>query len=239
MDSSTGDPVWRSDSPTARIAIIAALELEAGIPRRLRVPPCPMVYVSGPGRERARIAAERAITDGAEAILSWGLAGGLKEAAQTGTVLLPEAVISAEGQWPSDRAWRERLALALAGRFSVNQQPLVSTERILTTRQEKSKTASESGASAVDMESAAIAQVATEHGVAFVVLRVVADGPRDELPDNVETLVTADGHTRLRGLLGMVTSLRRLHLLLALARHSQAARRQLGAVIQELVRSAR
>jgi adenosylhomocysteine nucleosidase len=198
-----------------------------------------MVYVSGPGRERARIVAERAIADGAEAILSWGLAGGLQATAQTGTVLLPEAVVSARGQWPSDSAWRERLAVALAGRFCVNQLPLVSTERVLTTRQEKSAMASESGASAVDMESAAIAQVATEHGVAFVVLRVVADGPHDELPDNVESLVATDGHTRLRGLLGMVTSLRRLHRLLALARHSLAARRQLGAVIQELLRSAR
>jgi adenosylhomocysteine nucleosidase len=239
MDSSTGDPVWRSESPAARIAIIAALELEAGIPRRLCGSQCPTIYVSGPGRERARIVAERAIADGAEAILSWGLAGGLNETAPTGTVLLPEAVIGADGQWPSDRVWRERLAVALANRFVLNQQPLVSTEHILTTLQDKSTTASESGASAVDMESAAIAQVATEHGVAFVVLRVVADGPRDELPVNVATLVTADGHTRLRGLVGMVTSLHRLRLLLALARHSHAARRRLGAVIQELVRSAR
>jgi len=238
MDSSTGDPVWRKDSPTKRIAIIAALELEAKIPKQVCGAQCPIVYVSGPGSERARLIAERAVADGAEAILSWGLAGGLSELALTGTVVLPETVISDAGQWTTDSVWRERLAAALADHFSLIDQPLFSAKHVLTTPQEKSATARASGASTVDMESAAIANVASDNGIAFVALRVVADGAYDELPDNVETLVTADGRTRFRGLLGMLTSLHRFRLLLALARHSQAARRQLVAIMRELVRSA-
>lgn len=236
MDSSTGDPVWRSDSPAKRIAIIAALELEAKIPISICGVRCPAVYVSGPGRERARIMAERAIADGAEAIVSWGLAGGLSDTVRTGSVLLPRSVISADGEWPSDSAWRKRLARVLADRFSPVQQQLFSAERVLTTQQQKSTAANQSGASAVDMESAAIARVASERGIAFVVLRVIADGLRDELPDNVEALVTADGRTRFRGLLGIVTSPRRIRLLLGLARHSRAARRKLAAVMRELSR---
>lgn len=239
MDSSTGDPVWRSDLPAARIAIIAALKLEGKIARASRGSGCPSIYVSGPGRERARIAAERAIASGAKAIVSFGLAGGLNAAAQTGTVVLPAAIVSDQGQWPSDSAWRGRLAGVLAARFSPSQQPLYSADRVLTTLSAKSLAASEFGAAAVDMESAAIARVAFEHGVAFVAVRVVADGPLDELPDNVERLVTPGGRTRFRGLIGMVTSLRRLRLLLSLARHSQVARRQLAAVVQELARSDR
>jgi adenosylhomocysteine nucleosidase len=239
MDSSTGDPVWRSDSPTTRIAIIAALELEARIPRQVCGAQGAAVYVSGPGRERARIAAESAIAGGAEALISWGLAGGLTEMAQTGTVVLPEAVVSDQGQWPSDNPWRERLAAVLERRFPLVQQRLLSADRVLTTPEEKAVAAIESGASAVDMESAAIARVASENSVAFVAIRVVADGPRDELPDNVEQLVTADGRTRFRGLFGMFTSVRRLRLLLALARHSHAARGQLVAVMREIAGSVR
>jgi hypothetical protein len=239
MDSSTGDPVWRSDSQASRIAIIAALELEARIPKALCGNRCPTVYVSGPGRDRAYAMAERAVAEGAEALVSWGLAGGLSEQAPTGTVMLPDAVVDDSGRWPTETVWRERLAAVLDRRFSPLQRPLYSAERVLTTRREKSLAANRSGASAVDMESAAIAEIASVNGVAFVAIRVVADGPLDELPDHVEGLVTADGRTRYLGLPGMLTSIRRIRLLLSLAQNSQAARRRMVSIVQELVQSSR
>jgi hypothetical protein len=239
MDSSTGDPVWRSNSPTSRIALIAALELEARIPKTVFGAQCPSVYISGPGRERAYLTASHAIAEGAEALVSWGLAGGLSAETKTGAVILPGEVISETGSWPTDIGWRQRLADALDGQFPLVQQPLYSAEQVLTSPQSKSVAATRFGASAVDMESAGIAAAALEHGVSFVVLRVIADGPVTALPDNVEALVTSDGHTRYFGLLGVLISPRRLRLLVGLARSSQHARRQLALVAEALAGSVR
>jgi nucleoside phosphorylase len=236
MNSGTGDPVWRSDLPVRQIAVIAALELEAKIPRRWCGSQCPGIYVSGPGRESAGRTAKRAIAEGARAIVAWGLAGGLSEQAEPGTIVLPEWVTCDRGRWATDFAWRGRLVAALANRFSLVGQLLYSADEVLTTRKSKADAAGRTGAAAVDMESAAIAEVASEQGVAFVAIRVVADGPYDELPDNIETLVTADGRTRMRGLAGMLGSMRQLRLLIGLARRSYAAQRQLIDVVQELAR---
>ena len=89
MAPATGDPVWRADVPREQLAVIVALELEAAILRRAHRLAAPPVFVSGPGLERARAAAERAIAAGARALIGWGLAGGLSETAVTGSVLLP------------------------------------------------------------------------------------------------------------------------------------------------------
>jgi adenosylhomocysteine nucleosidase len=239
MNSGTGDPVWRSDSPASRIAIITALEIEAKVPRLMAGEHRPVIYVSGPGQERALAMAELAIARGAEALIAFGLAGGLGVAARTGSVIVPTELLSDNGRWQSDAPWRKRLVDALDNRFAVIEAPLFSANQVVTTAEAKAALASRSGALAVDMESAAVAQAAAEAGKPFVAIRVIADGPGDELPDMAADLVTDDGGTRYRGLLGCLTSLRRLHLLFGLARNSQQARRELKALAGYLVSSAR
>lgn len=237
MNSGTGDPVWRSDSPAERIAIIAALELEAAIPKRFAGNRCPPVYVSGPGSERAFTAARRAISDGASALMSWGLAGGLTESVATGTIVVPDLLVSGAGQWQANAAWRQRLLDALGSRFGLSDGPLYTADRVITTLEDKSRLASSTGSVAVDMESAGVAEAAAEDSIPFVALRVVADGPKDELPDNAAALITPSGRTRYRGLLGFLFSPRRLKLLVALAGRSRDARQQLEAVMRELVQT--
>jgi hypothetical protein len=51
------------------------------------------------------------------------------------------------------------------------------------------------------------------------------------LPDEVESLVTADGRTRYRGLAAIVTSPRQIGLLAGLAKNSGRAR----AVLQQII----
>jgi len=123
---------------------------------------------------------------------------------------------------------------ALSGQFALNDGPLYSADRVVTTLVEKSRLATSSGAAAVDMESASVAEAAAEHSLPFVALRVIADGPNDALPDNVEALITPNGRTRLRGLLGFIGSVERLRLLKRLAVNSSHARRQLESVIRQL-----
>jgi adenosylhomocysteine nucleosidase len=107
-------------------------------------------------------------------------------------------------------------------------------ETVVSDPDDKSALAVSSGAIAVDMESAAIARVATEAGLPFVVLRVVADDAADALPDKVESLVTDDGRTRLRGLLNFVLAPAEFARLIRLAQRSQRARKVLQRVAVQL-----
>jgi adenosylhomocysteine nucleosidase len=234
MDSGTGDPVWHSDSPITGIAVIAALDLESRILKFAAGDNCPIVYVSGPGRAGAYAAAERAIAAGASALISFGLAGGLGPEASTGRLVLPTSVASVDGEWRSDAAWRNRLANVLEKECPSIDCLLYSADRVLTTRDEKASLRALSGACAVDMESAAIAKAATEAGVAFVALRVIADGPDDELPAKVEALVTEEGRTNYRAVVGFFVSPSQLRLLFGLAVKSRLARKQLTKVVRTL-----
>lgn len=234
MDSGTGDPVWRSDSAASRVAVIVGLRLEAKVLRRIRAPDRPRVCISGPGSERAFLAATGAIDEGAKALMSFGLAGGIGAGADTGTVVVPETLKSDAGAWKADPPWRQRLILALKPGFRLLEGPIYSAGAVVVTPRDKAGLASSTGAVAVDMESAGIARAAAEAGLPFVAIRVVADGPEDSLPENVETLVSASGGTRLSGLPAMLLSFRRLHLLAGLALRSRRARAELARVIRVL-----
>ncbi len=231
MESGTGGPVLCSEVCASRVALVAALELEARIPQDLAQSAAPAVYTSGPGRERAFAAAKNAVAAGAGALVSWGLAGGLSPDAATGTVVLPTTIVNGSGEWRTDDAWRERLAARLSGALPVTERPLYTADRVLTRPVAKAELAARSGAVAVDMESSGLARAAAEAGLPFIVLRVVADAAEDELPEDIEALVTDDGRTRYRGLAGVLTSPRQLGLLLRLARNSGRARSVLKQVI--------
>lgn len=224
MESGTGGPVFCSQVPASRVALIAALELEARIPRLVTQSAAPAIYTSGPGRERAFAAATTAIAAGAGALVSWGLAGGLSADAATGTVVLPATVYNGSGEWRTDDDWRARLAARLSPTLPLTERPLYTADHVLTRAAAKAELAQRSGAVAVDMESSGLARAAAEAGLPFIVLRVVADGAEDALPDDIEALVTDDGRTRYRGLLGVLTSPRQIGLLIRLARNSGRAR---------------
>jgi len=233
MNADTGDPVWRADSPAERVAILAALEIEAAIPRRLLGGANP-IYVSGPGDRRAYATAQRALGDGATALIALGFAGGLAPEARTACIVLPRSVIGTGGEWPTAAEWRQALADVLGRDFALLDGALYSAEQVVTTPADKSALAARSGAVAVDMESAAAARAATEAGVPFIVLRVIADSAGDQLPQNVELLVTDAGRTNYAKLPMFIFSLSRLPALFRLARRSGAARRELGRVMQVL-----
>jgi adenosylhomocysteine nucleosidase len=239
MESGTGSPVLCSPVPASRVALVAALELEAKIPRRIDASHAPLIYTSGPGHERAFATAREAIDAGADALICWGLAGGMSPDAVTGTVVLPATILNGTGEWRTDDAWRERLRDALSPCLPVTDRALYTADHVLTTPGAKAELASRSGAVAVDMEASGLARAAADAGLPFVVIRVVADGAGDALPAEVESLVTEDGRTRYRGLASVIASPGQLRLLIRLAQNSGRARAVLQQVISILAGSAR
>jgi adenosylhomocysteine nucleosidase len=185
---------------------------------------------------RAAEAARRAIEADASALLSFGIAGGLRSGIATGAVILPNTVIDVAGALSCDPGWCTQLADTLGKTFTLIRDPLVSIDHVATTLPEKQSLAQRHEAAAVDMESAAIAREAAAAGLPFAALRVVADGSADALPRDIESLVTADGRTHLPALLGFCARPQDLPALIRLGRRSGRARAVLARVAETLAR---
>jgi hypothetical protein len=187
------------------------------------------VIQSGPGPERAAHAATAALASGASGLVSFGLAGALREQLEAGVVLLPRRVRTAAGaSFGADPEAHALLAAALhAAGIRPNLDDLLSVPAALTTAAEKLDAAAD-GAVGVDMESAAIAGVAARAGARFVALRVVVDTARDELPREVERWIDERGERRLGAAFSAALRPARWPSLVTLARRYRVARRTLG-----------
>jgi len=218
--------------------VIVALELEARTLDVFSAEPQMRVYVSGPGRERARAAARHAIADGAGALLAWGMAGALRADGESGDVVVPARVLSASGEWDTDAVWRRRIAAALAARFEIGESALFSSVEVIARPEAKRALGERTGAHAIDMETAAVAEVAAEAGRPCIAIRVIVDRQRDALPEGIEALMAADGRTRHRGLWPLLLRPSRIPPLVVLARRSRVAQGVLRDVAGTLRESA-
>jgi len=191
-----------------------------GLPEGRRPP----VVVSGIGAERAAGAASRLIEDGAPALISFGIAGGLDPAIGPGEVIVSDAVVAPDGtRYPSPPDWVERM-LALTRGQGVGAGTIAGSERSVVTAEAKRALGEATGAIAVDMESHAIAEKALEAGVPFLAIRAVADGQGRGLPKWLGPYVGGDGSVDHLGIvLAALVRPWRIGALLALAGDSRRA----------------
>jgi adenosylhomocysteine nucleosidase len=144
---------------------------EARIARRSGLP----IAIGGGTPQGARAAAERLLREGARSLISFGLAGGLDPALVPGDIVAAEAVLSGGQVWVCDAALLKRL--------SAKRVPLLlAGDAIVATAREKARLHAQTGAAAVDLESGAVAELATAAGVPFAVLRAICDGAKRNLP---------------------------------------------------------
>jgi adenosylhomocysteine nucleosidase len=185
----------------APVGVVCALRSEA---RRLDpLADGLMVRVTGMGCGAAAVGAEHLVTAGAAALVSFGMAGGLDSQLSAGRIFLPSEVGTPEGTvLTTDREWRTRLCAALSAHGPVGAGRLVTTAAPVATVAAKAALFRATGASAVDMESVAIAQVAFAHGLPFVAIRVIVDPAEQALPHAVIAATAADGRTSTWRLLG-------------------------------------
>ena len=177
--------------PGITVAAVAGFRAEAGCLRGQDV----TVAFSGGSAERARSEAERLLAEGAAALVSFGLAGGLAPGLQAGDLVLPETVRNARSaSWSVDPVWRERVHVRLArGGLEPKAGALVGSERIVATASDKRALFEAVGALAVDMESHAVAAVAAEAEIPFLVLRAVADPADQVVPQVAREALRPDG----------------------------------------------
>lgn len=124
------------------------------------------------------------VAETADGLLSFGVAGGLAPRLPPGTLLLPRAVIAADGRrFDVDAGLHRRLwaALAAAGLHAETGE-LLALETVLATPQAKAAHHARHGAIAVDLESLPAARAAQAAGKPFAVLRAIADPAGRGLP---------------------------------------------------------
>jgi len=195
-----------------------------------------LLAVSGIGPAAAAAAARRLVLAGAGALASYGMAGALDPMLICGAVLLPEeiATMGAERsgtRLPTSGPWRERLRAALPASCIVCGGSLLTSERPLAHPDAKAAAWLRTSAAAVDMESAAIAQVAAQAGLPFIALRVIVDTAADELPAAV-IAASSGGRLRIGRLIGGVARAPRdLAALIRLAVHHRIASRVLATLV--------
>ncbi|AIF48049.1 hypothetical protein [Dyella japonica] len=189
------------------VGIVTALAPEARVLTRqsLRVrevstlTPDSSICLTGMGPEAAREGALALIQAGANALVSFGVAGGLAPGLRSGTLLCPSCVLDERSHdYRPDPAWRASLLLRLAAANLplLKDGSLLSLPHPLLTVAEKGAMRERHQSVAVDMESAAVAKVADEQQIPFVVLRAIVDERDDDVPAPLQAGIDAWGRPR-------------------------------------------
>lgn len=186
--------VWNIGTIVPKLGVITGLASEADCLNIYAYDERPAVRVAGASAQRAREAAEALVSSGCDGLVSFGLSGALDPQHKPGDILIPDAVLDPNGRrFATDMPWRNGLSNALSAATQVSTGSLTGSDKPLLTVEQKIASRLSSGASAVDMESHAIAAVAEKHGLPFVAIRVIADSHLLEIPVWTMNGVQANG----------------------------------------------
>ncbi|MBV8911551.1 MAG: hypothetical protein JOZ05_00775 [Acetobacteraceae bacterium] len=205
--------------------MVVGLEAEARIARRLGCP----VEIGGGREAGAKAAVARLIAQGVRRFVSFGLAGGLDPSLVPGALIVPDVILARDGHWPAD----PRLAAALGRPGGA----LFSGGEVVATASAKAALHARTGAAAVDLESAALADAASRHALPFAVLRAICDPVGRSLPR--AALVALDGRGRIGAMRVAGAALAHpaeLPALVRLAADAVKARRALSRRVDAIVR---
>ena len=136
------------------------------------------------------------------AILSFGLAGGLAPGLKPGDVVLATHVTAGDTHHDVALDWHDVMASKLEGAVRLHRGLIAGMDRVLTTSTDKAALHALSGALAVDMESHIAAAFAREHNVPFAALRAISDPATRSLPDLASDALTPDGNVALGKVIG-------------------------------------
>lgn len=206
---------------------------------------------TGVGPVNAKAAARHLFEEApVTAALSLGIAGGLSPQVQTGDLIVGERVIlrRSSGQvergekdarlegFPCDPSF-QKAAMTVIRRLGSRHclGPILTVDRIVRTAEEKRVLAAESGAMALDMESAAIASVASAYSVPFLAIRSVLDPIHEDLLIDFDRFLGTEGEPSLPRLMRyLITHPFIIPRMVGLGLRTRAACARLGLLLQGL-----
>jgi hopanoid-associated phosphorylase len=214
-----------------KVAAVTGLAAEAKLARRAGL----VAQPSGGVPAQTIAIAESLLRDGAEALISFGIAGALAPALTPGSLLVPRAVIDETGaRYAVDPEWRMRVTDALRGAgLRVEGGDLLGARGAAASPARKAEFYRITGAVAIDLESHLVAQVAARAGEPFLALRAIADSATQALPDAAVHGLAANGKPALaRVLLSVARDPRQIPALIALAGDTRRALDALGSALR-------
>ena len=155
------------------------------------------------GQAAAEIATRKILDFGANSLLVIGTCGALSPLLKPGDIVLPETVMTdSQVTMLPTSSWHQSAYTLLSGlAIPIHTQSLLSIGRVLSRSVEKNQIYLDTGAVAVDMESAAIMKVALSKQVPVLILRTVIDPSDFSIPDFVLKNSDAFGDTHTYPLL--------------------------------------
>ncbi|MEI6335190.1 MAG: phosphorylase [Methylococcaceae bacterium] len=161
-----------------------------------------LVAYSGAGPINAKAAAELLVAKGATRLISWGCAGALGAALKPGDLILADRLIDAENNEMAINAdWHSDANHLLAKFAVVTRGCLAESVSIVSTSTDKKQLHSLTGAVALDMESIAVAKVAKQYTLPFLVIRAIVDPVEMNLPLAINHSLNDQGEIELKKLL--------------------------------------
>jgi adenosylhomocysteine nucleosidase len=216
-----------------RVGVITGLARETDCLNTFEACLRPPVVCAGASPVRAAEAARFLVSEGCTGLVSFGIAGGLDPALGSGTLIVPTEVIAQDGgRFFSDPSWRGRILSAVGSEFGPIGESLVGADTPVLGVEQKRALYAQTAAAAVDMESLAVAAIATETKTPFLVVRAIADPANRSIPRWVTDLVEPQtGRPRIgAAAVGILTHFRDVPKLIRLAGDSETGLRTLRRV---------
>jgi nucleoside phosphorylase len=162
-------------------------------------------------------------------LISSGFAGALNDEFEVGDLLLARNFSTIEMN-------RSHSSFSELG---IRTADLATLPHLIDSTEERNRIARDSGAAAVDMETAFIARICAEHGVPLLSLRVITDAPRTPFPAPVQVLFDVElQRTRIAALtMFFLTHPNRIPRLIQFARRIAHGRKILAKALMAVVRS--
>jgi adenosylhomocysteine nucleosidase len=219
-----------------RLGVITGLARESSCLDVFPAEERPFVRCAGAQSERAGILAQTLVNEGCEGLLSFGMAGGLRDSLTPGNIIVAPIVIGPKGQvYETSKVWLNRLCSIIGSDYFLTIAPMVGVDEVISNTETKKKLGLSSRAAAVDMESHIVGAVAEKAGIPFMVIRAVADPIGCSIPNWVLGNISEEGSPHYGSILaGLATHPWDFNKLLRLNRDSSLALSSLRSVANGL-----
>ncbi len=162
-----------------------------------------LLVLSGMGTARVNKAIESLLAQNVEALISFGTAGALGHGMKSGDIVVPARILDQNGnEYTSSASWRDNILQQLSAcPASILQGDILTADTIIPDAESKQTLHDDTGAIAVDMESALIAATAARHNLPAVTVRVIVDEANITVPASILANTDGYGDTAVAGIL--------------------------------------
>ena len=211
----------------------------------------PLTLVQGGiGRNNAIKAASCLLeSTNVDLLISAGVAGGIRHGLKVGDLVVAERVgysgqsdfDGEELQLESDFACKEEI-VQLARQFSNDPESkmhfgkLLTVDKVINQASTKKRIGEQNSFLAVEMESAAVAEVAMEKGVEFAAIRSISDDIDDDLQLDYDNVISDEGKVKVGSIaLSVLKNPQKLALLSRLNKQTRSASKSLANFMNKLI----